>query len=142
MPVTGNAYVYTLSDPAEPDPVRAIFYVGKGTGLRAQQHTADARAALDALLDGADNPEERAALGAKIDRIADIQARGQEPRVDVIAAADGTGIPDTTAFDVEAALIAVLRMTAPREQGEGPPPPPRARERVRPRRRREGPNAP
>lgn len=111
VPAVGKAYVYLLRDPAVHDPVASIFYVGKGTGLRAQEHTTEAERHLTALAERTDDAGSRAEINRKVAKIQEITGRGQDVVVDVLAAGGGAGLPDQVAFDVEAALIAVLRMT-------------------------------
>jgi len=106
-----TAYVYLLRDPRVEDPVRSVFYVGKGTGLRALDHAQEARQDLVALAEETQTSTERVALSAKLSRINEIEAAGHDVAVDVLASADGSGITDSAALDVEAALIALLRMT-------------------------------
>lgn len=81
-------YVYTLTDPRE----GAVFYVGKGKGLRMHQHAVEARR-------DSDRGNRR-----KIDRIKEIFAAGFEPVAEKIAEYDS----EQEAFDHEADLISVL----------------------------------
>lgn len=79
-------YVYTLSDPRDD----AVFYVGKGKGLRMYQHAAEARRE-----GGGGNKR-------KLERIREIQAAGLEPLAAVVAEHED----EQDAFDHEADLIA------------------------------------
>lgn len=72
-------YVYLYSDPANGQP----FYVGKGIGNRAFSHLRDT------------------AETQKVQRIAEIRSRGQEPKIEILA----FGLDEVTAFKVEAAAI-------------------------------------
>jgi hypothetical protein len=86
--VGARFYVYTLSDPRSGD----VFYVGKGSRLRAWQHTSD-------VLKG------RPVINArKTAAIADILSAGHQPAVAIVAKYD----IEADAFDHEAELIAVL----------------------------------
>ena len=84
-------YVYALLDPGG-----GIFYVGKGKGDRAYQH---ANAAL------AGDDEKPAEL--KLNTIKGIHRRGQAVRVEIIR----HGLDEKEAFEVEGAVMDVLRMT-------------------------------
>ncbi len=72
-------YVYLYSDPANGQP----FYIGKGIGNRAFSHLKDT------------------AETQKVQRIAEIRSRGQEPKIEILA----FGLDEVTAFKVEAAAI-------------------------------------
>ncbi|NKR29279.1 hypothetical protein GS504_28385 [Rhodococcus hoagii] len=91
------AYVYLLCDPRAPSFPGNVFYVGKGTGARADAHRIDAITA-----DVTENAPE------KISVLRAIEAAGMTLEIRVIANKDLTGIRDDQAFDIEAALIAVL----------------------------------
>lgn len=80
-------YVYTLTDPRD----GAVFYVGKGKGLRMHQHAVEARG------------DKGRGNRRKIDRIKSIQADGLEPKPDRVALYDD----EQDALDHEADLIAV-----------------------------------
>lgn len=107
----GNSYVYLLRDPNISDPIQSIFYVGKGTGLRAGQHALEAERQLSELADTVDGTADQAEVDHKLARLRALLASNTQPQVDVLTPADGTGLATSTAFDIEAALIAVLRMT-------------------------------
>jgi hypothetical protein len=110
---TGASYVYLLRDPRKKDFVKSIFYVGKGSGARPVQHVKEAQKELKALISAPDTsaPQEvKNQLSAKLSLINAIQARGDTIRVDTIAYKNSTGLSTSTAYDIEAALIAVLRM--------------------------------
>ncbi len=77
-------YVYELQDPRDD----TVFYVGKGTGRRAEHHEKEAI-----------NKDEEET--SKLEKIREIRARGQEPRIVVIARFD----TKEEAFAVEAVLI-------------------------------------
>lgn len=72
-------YVYLYSDPANGQP----FYVGKGIGNRVFSHLKDSSETQ------------------KVQRIAEIRSRGQEPKIEILA----FGLDEETAFKVEAAAI-------------------------------------
>lgn len=80
-------YVYTLADPRD----GAVFYVGKGKGLRMYQHAQEARS------------DKGSGNRRKIERIKEIQAAGLEPIASVVAEHED----EQDAFDHEADLIAV-----------------------------------
>lgn len=80
-------YVYTLTDPRD----GAVFYVGKGKGLRAWQHASDAR-------------KGRKGNKRKTQRVLDIQAAGLEPLVCRVAEYE----IEADAFEHEAELIATI----------------------------------
>jgi len=77
-------YVYELQDPRDD----TVFYVGKGTGRRAEHHVKEAM-----------KEDEREK--AKLAKIREIRARGQTPKEVVIARFD----TEAEAFAVEAVLI-------------------------------------
>lgn len=81
-------YVYTLTDPR----CCSVFYVGKGKGKRAYQHTTYERAGKARY-----NPR-------KSQRIADILACGLEPTVTIVERYD----IEQDAIDHEAELIATM----------------------------------
>lgn len=85
-------YVYALVDPRD----GTIFYVGKGKGDRVFQHAAAARA-----VDG-EKPGE-----LKLNRIREIHQGGDAVVVEIIR----HGLDEDEAFEVEAAVIDVLRLT-------------------------------
>ena len=76
-------YVYFLEDPRTEE----VFYIGKGTGNRIFQH-----------LDCAIGSRER---NAKLDRVREIHRSGHEVRHYIVR----HGLTESTAFEVEAALI-------------------------------------
>ncbi len=86
-------YVYALVDPRDD----AIFYVGKGQGDRVYQHARHARKVAD--------DESRATL--KLDRIQSIHGDGLEVRVEIVR----HGLSEELAFEVEAAVIDVLKLS-------------------------------
>jgi hypothetical protein len=103
-------YVYLLRDPRKKHWATSIFYVGKGTKHRSVDHLKEALAELKALR--ADAPrDDKPQLSEKIKRIAEIQATGRPVRIDVIAGHGHAGLTDDRARDIEAGLIAALRMT-------------------------------
>lgn len=89
-------YVYLLSDPR----TDIVFYVGKGKGQRAFQHSAEAK-------DRADHPDLQK---AKHERILGIQRAGHEVQIDVLrhALAD-----ESAAYVVESAAIDLLQRLSP-----------------------------
>jgi hypothetical protein len=89
-----GSYVYLLIDP----PTSEVFYVGKGVGNRCFAHVQVARK-THAQVSG-DYP--------KLDRIREIEAAGQEVRLDILR----HGLDEETAFHVEAATIDALRPDA------------------------------
>lgn len=89
-------YVYALLDPTTPTP--EVFYVGKGTGLRAFAHQHGAPGAVDD-----DSPNERRAKNARIQRIQRAGSRVQHLFL-------RTGMDNSTAFAVEQAVIDALRV--------------------------------
>lgn len=91
-------YVYRLIDPR----TLQTFYVGKGCGDRALQHTKDARSLIGTRKGPeslTDEIEDEVSLKIKI--IADIIAVGKE----VIIVIHRRGLTEREAFEVEAALI-------------------------------------
>lgn len=93
----GMSYVYLLCDPRKPHFPENVFYVGKGTGSRADAHRI---AAITSDVEENDP--------AKLALLREIDAAGVVPEIRVIANKDLSGISDDQAFDIEAALIAVL----------------------------------
>ena len=75
-------YVYVYSDPRNNRP----FYIGKGVGNRAFSHLTDA------------------SESAKVARIREIRATGNEPEIKILA----FGLDETTAYKVEAAAIDLI----------------------------------
>lgn len=93
-------YVYRLVDPRD----NATFYIGKGKGRRAWQHT-------EAVKRNKPDSNQRKAA-----RIQDILACGREPIVIVVQEFDD----EAAAFDLEIALIAATSgLTNIRKGGEG-----------------------
>lgn len=92
-------YVYRLIDPR----TLQTFYVGKGSGNRALQHTKDARSLVGTRKKSpkslTDDVEDEVSLKIKI--IADIIAAGKE----VIIVIHRRGLTEREAFEVESALI-------------------------------------
>jgi len=86
-----GCYVYALRDPTSDD---EIFYIGKGKGDRVFAH---ARAATKLV---ADIPN------AKLDRIRQIHDSGAAVTIEIVR----HGLTDREAFEVEAALIDILRL--------------------------------
>jgi hypothetical protein len=87
-------YVYLLIDPRTSE----VFYVGKGVGDRCFAHVQVARRTKAGVI--GDYP--------KLDRIREIEAAGQEVRLDILR----HGLEEETAFHVEAATIDALRLDA------------------------------
>lgn len=77
-----GSYVYIYSDPETDEP----FYVGKGRGNRAFAHLKEA------------------GESAKLNRIAEIEAKHMQPRIEILA----FGLDEPTAFKVEAAAIDLI----------------------------------
>lgn len=90
-------YVYLLIDPG----TQSVFYVGKGVGHRWEAHLTAARM-----------PAVEGDEFSKLQQIRDIQATGQQVRVDILR----HGLDEPTAFEVEAATIDLLRLNH-REMG-------------------------
>jgi hypothetical protein len=84
-------YVYALADPDG-----GIFYVGKGKGDRVYQHAVQARTVGD------EKPEE-----LKLNTIKRIHRRGQAVGIEIVR----HGLTDKEAFEVEAAVMDMLRLT-------------------------------
>ena len=105
------SYVYMLRDPREADRLKSIFYVGKGTGNRALQHSADALSELTDALKATDDIDIQKLLSAKIQTLQAITAENHDVLIDILAYAGGQGFTSELAFSIEAALIAVLDMT-------------------------------
>ncbi len=98
-------YVYLLRDPREPDFLRSIFYVGKGTGNRPMSHQIDALSRLG--LDGEDVDDART-IRLKDERLREIHAAGMTETVDVLVSRDHGTVGAARALAAEAALIELL----------------------------------
>jgi hypothetical protein len=98
--VSNRFYVYTLADPF----TGRAFYVGKGKGGRAYDHT-------DAVRKGRRTGNDR-----KDDTIAGILSKGSEPTISIVASFED----EQAAFDLEVKLIAETPgLTNIRKGGEG-----------------------
>lgn len=95
-------YVYLLRDPRDGQ----VFYVGKGTGARADDHRRRLARAKTEMADA----QERGDHGAKLRKLAELERVGREPDIDVILDRGSEAIVETRALDIEAALIAVFRL--------------------------------
>jgi hypothetical protein len=84
-------YVYEIRDPSAP-PDKSVFYVGKGTGRRIEQHAIEA----DRLADTVGGAEKEKHL-----KILEIKARGETPIARVVGRFD----TPAEAFAVEATLL-------------------------------------
>src|SRR5581483_32956 len=84
-------YVYALVDARG-----GIFYVGKGKGDRVYQHAVQARVVGD------ERPEE-----LKLNTIKRIHRRGEAVGIEIVR----HGLTDKEAFEVEAAVMDILRLT-------------------------------
>lgn len=104
--MTDKYYVYLLRDPREADYHRSIFYIGKGTRVRALRHRTDALVALGIQDDPSEVDGE--VQRAKDNRLREIHDAGLEEVIDVLVGPAMEPIAETTAFAVESALIEVL----------------------------------
>lgn len=94
-------YVYLLRDPRVRDFLQSIFYVGKGTSLRAADHMREARSSLAA--------DPSAELSEKQSVLTELDSAGLKPKIEILAFCDGTGISECEAYAAEAALIELVR---------------------------------
>jgi uncharacterized protein len=82
-------YVYLLIDPRVKDKNKGVFYVGKGTGWRAESHLKEYILELDKKED------------AKNKRIKEIRNDKKEPEIEILR----HGLGEKEAFEIESAMI-------------------------------------
>lgn len=106
MNVEDAYYIYLLKDPRIDDPLTSIFYVGKGKGLRADQHR---REALWGHATIAEFDADAQSVSRKDALLRELEAAGLEPTIELLVGPDGGGVSEDRAYAGEAALIEVLR---------------------------------